>query len=307
MNKLQRLLIERQNLNQALRQFLITHNYLEAETPLLAPFLIPESYLEVFETKLTSPNLTTPQTAYLLASPEAFLKRLLSAGTGNIFSLSKAFRNGEPLGQKHNHEFTILEWYRVEYDYRQLMREIEQMIGFVAKEVRATIGINFTKPWEYLSVREAAAQFAPKERLSAENFEKVYVQYLEPNLGTRGVPTFIYDYPSWQSPLAKSNNGLAQRFELYINGVELVNGWTELTDWHVQKTNLENENSLRQKQGKEPLPLDYGFIESLKQGMPECAGAALGVDRLLMVLMGYPSIEEVLPFSSRALFGKEEN
>jgi lysyl-tRNA synthetase class 2 len=130
------------------------------------------------------------------------------------------------------------------------------------------------------------------------------VQFIEPNLGTRGVPTFVYDFPACQSPLAKSKNGLAERFELYINGVELVNGWTELTDAALQEENLHRENALRKRYGKQELPMDYGFVESLKQGMPECAGAAMGVDRLLMVLCDYSSIEEVIPFSSKELFGK---
>lgn len=306
MNQLRKLLKERQSLIQAIREFFAKNDYLEADTPLLAPSVIPESYLEIFETSLNSPNLNKQIPAYLLASPEAYLKRLLVLNSGNIFYLGKAFRNGEPLGQKHNHEFTILEWYRLGHDYMDMMREIEQMITYVANNSHSRVNINFAKPWEYLSVSEACIRFAPDQIMTPENFEHLYVKYLEPNLGTRGIPTFIYDFPSWQSPLAKSKEGLAERFELYINGVELVNGWTELTDPKVQEDNLNKENRLRESYGKAALPLDHGFVESLKQGMPECAGAALGVDRLLMVLFDYPSIQEVLPFSSFTLFGKKE-
>jgi len=304
MNQLQKLLKNRQNLNRAIRDFFASNGYLEADSPLLAPSVIPESYLEVFETSLRAPNLRDAKPAYLLASPEAFLKRLIVQDSGSIYYLGKAFRNGEPFGSKHNHEFTILEWYRIGYDYHQLMKEIEQMITYITINSHSTVRLNFSKPWEYLTIKEAGSRFAPGHKITPENFENLYVKYLEPNLGTRGVPTFIYDFPAWQSPLAKSANGLAERFELYINGVELINGWTELTDSKIQEKNLVTQNEERLKIGKQKLPLDFGFIQSLKQGMPECAGAAMGVDRLLMVLFGYSSIQEVIPFSSKTLFGK---
>jgi len=307
------LLTYRQQGLGALRQFLNKHEYLEAEVPVLVPSLIPESYLETFETELTSPR-KAPSKAFLTASPEAYLKRLLVEGVGNVFYLGKAFRNGEPLGSLHNHEFTILEWYKINYSYLELMKEIEQMIGFVAKELHTNIGINFEGPWEYLTISEAYSRFVPeteitnyKSQITNENFEKCYVQYIEPNLGTRGKPTFIIDFPAWQSPLAKpkelgKKTQTVERFELYINGIELINGWTELTDWKVQETNLLKENEERLSQGKKPLPMDKGFITALKKGMPECAGAAMGVDRLLMVLGGFKTLKAVLPFPTSEIF-----
>jgi len=305
MNPLRQLLQQRAQLHQAIRAYFAQTNCLEADSPLLAPAVIPESYLEIFETVLYSPSLSTPKPACLLSSPEAFLKRLLVTQSGSVFYLGKALRNGEPMGKWHNHEFTILEWYRVGFEYRRLMKDIEQMFKYLAVKLPIDIGINFEKDWECLTIAEASARFAQGHELTPENFEKIYVQFIEPNLGTRGVPTFIYDFPAQQSPLAKSNNGLAERFELYINGVELVNGWTELTDAALQAENLHRENALRKHYGKQELPMDNGFVESLKQGMPECAGAAMGVDRLLMVLCDYSSIEEVIPFSTKNLFHKK--
>ena len=289
-------ILQRQQLNSALRKFLFAHHYYEADIPLLSPKLIPESYLQVFDTKLTSPNLKTKKQFFLLASPEAYLKRLLVSERQNLFYLGKAFRNCEPLGRFHNHEFTILEWYKISYTYFDLMREIEQMINFIAKKIISQIGIDLTPPWEYLSIEQAYSKYARGKKLTPESFEKVYLEYLEPNLGTHGKPTFIYDFPDWHSPLAKAKNGLAERFELYINGVELINGWTELTDARQQKDNLEKQNQERIKRGSEILPLDNEFIKALEQGMPDCSGAAMGVDRLLMLLGNYQSLEEVILF-----------
>lgn len=294
-------ILKRQNLNFYLRQFLFDHDYFEADIPLLSPKLIPESYLQVFDTKLTSPNLKTKKQFFLLASPEAYLKRLLVSEKQNLFYLGKAFRNHEPLGRFHNHEFTILEWYKINYTYLDLMKEIEQMISYLAIKLRSQIGIDFSSPWEYLTLEQAYSKFAKNKKLNPETFEKIYVESLEPNLGKRGKPTFIYNFPDWQSPLAKAKNGYAERFELYINGVELINGWTELTDSKQQKLNLEKENKERIKRGLEKLPLDTDFIRALEQGMPECSGAAMGVDRLLMVLMGYKSLEKVILFPTAKL------
>lgn len=292
---------QRQKLQLELRHWLFTHGYYEADVPFLSPKLIPESYLQVFATKLTSPNLKKEADFYLLASPEAYLKRLLVSERENLFYLGKVFRNHEPLGQLHNHEFTILEWYKINYTYFDLMREIEQMIKFIARKMCSSINLNLNSPWEYLSIEQAYSKFAKTKEITPETFEQIYVEDLEPNLGTRGKPTFLYDFPSWQSPLAKAKNGVAQRFELYINGIELINGWTELTDAKQQKKNLIKQNQERSKNGLPKLPLDHGFIEALEQGMPKCSGAAMGVDRLLMVLCNYSSLEEVILFPTSKL------
>ena len=293
MNKI---ILQRQQLNFYLRDFLYHRDYFEADIPVLSPKLIPESYLQVFQTNLSSPNLKRNQPFYLLASPESYLKRLLVSERKNLFYLGKAFRNHEPIGRCHNHEFTILEWYKINYTYLDLMKEIEQMISFLASKLDTQLSVDFNSPWEYLTIEEAYSKFAKGKKLNKATFEQIYVELLEPNLGTRGKPTFIYNFPSWQSPLAKAKNGLAERFELYIKATELINGWTELTDPKLQKANLELENQERKKRGLKKLPLDTEFIKALEQGMPECSGAAMGVDRLLMILFDYQSISDVILF-----------
>ncbi len=285
----------RMQVNAALRQFLFQHGYLEVDVPVLAPSLIPESYLEAFATTFTSPQ-KKPQRAFLTASPEAFMKRLLSKLVhSNLFYLGHAFRNNEPTGALHNHEFTLLEWYKMRANYRQLMDEIEAMIR--------SLSHGYEKKWERISVAQAIEQFVPKSERSAD-FSRLYVQYLEPNLGTRGVPTFITDFPAESSPLAKTNpdGTTAQRFEMYINGIELINGWTELTDWRIQEKNLRKEQQLRTKLGKEPIVYDETFISALKRGMPSCSGAAMGVDRLIMVLGGFSKLSDVILFPCSTLF-----
>jgi len=209
----------------------------------------------------------------------------------------------------HNHEFTLLEWYKLGADYCNLMDELENMFKYTvqtyAKAVKEDLLFAVDTTFERITIHEAFERFVPnqhRENIQPEQFEKMYVEYIEPHMGTRGVPTFLIDFPTWQSPLAKEVKGVAQRFELYFNGLELANGWTELTDWKKQERNLIQENDEREKRGKEKVTMDMGFITALKNGLPNCAGAALGVDRLLMLLMKEKNVRHILPFSIKSLF-----
>jgi elongation factor P--(R)-beta-lysine ligase len=313
MKNLQYKIRKRNQCLQSIRNFLNKNKYLEVDVPTLVPALIAESYLTPFETELKTNGFST--NAYLTASPEAYLKRLLTKFPKSIYYLGKAYRNNEPFSRLHNHEFTILEWYKVGVDYMRLMNEIEQMIGYIATEMQVNIGVDFSSPWQYITLEEAFKKYVPKKELNniTENFEKLYVQYVEPNLGTKGKPTFVTNFPHYQSPLAKakaknSNNLLfkeeAERFELYINGVELINGWTELTNYKKQAANFKSEEEAIRAQGRDVYKIDWGFVEALKKGMPNCSGAAMGVDRLLMVLLGFSDLNEALLFPSKKLFKK---
>src|SRR3989338_4799795 len=222
-NKLINIIKSRQTVTQALRTYLWEHDYVEADVPVLVPTLIPESYIEFFETTVTDPQNKTFN-AYLTASPEAYLKRLLSLGVNtSIFYLGNAFRNGEPLGSVHNHEFTLLEWYKLGADYQSVMDETENMFKYTVQTYAKTHNVDLlfdtSHAFERISISEALTRFAPHKyhkNMPVEYFERVYVEYLEPNMGTRGAPTFLTDFPTWQSPLAKEENGTAQRFELYF-------------------------------------------------------------------------------------------
>ncbi|MCR4326524.1 MAG: hypothetical protein NUV52_02635 [Candidatus Roizmanbacteria bacterium] len=298
------ILKQRSSLNHGLRNFLEKHAYIEVDAPVLVPSVIPESYLEAFSTTFIAPHMK-PVPAYLTASPEAYLKRLLSMGIkSNLFYLGKAFRNNEPLDGVHNHEFTMLEWYRLSSDYEAFMTETESLLKSVMPPLYSG------KPWERISMEEAFTQFVPSnelqgntfDTLSSDRFSQLYVQYLEPNMGTRGTPTFLMDFPAMQSPLSASINGIAQRFELYLNGIELVNGCAELGDGTLLEQNLAEEVRIRQQLHKNPITPDQGFVDAMKKGIPPCCGAAMGIDRLLMVIGGYAKLSDVILFPSSTLF-----
>ena len=312
MNTIKDKLLFTAKVKRGIREFLESHNYVEADVPVLAPALIPESYLEPFATSLVDAAGTKKQ-AFLTASPEAFLKRLLCMGLqNNVFYLGKAFRNGEPLGKLHNHEFTLLEWYQLGGDYETLMKETEEMIRFVNTQItnnkiQTTYQLPVTS-FTRITIQEAFKKYANTDAftLDHDTFNKQYVQYVEPHLGF-DTPTFLINFPTWSSPLAKAqitNDKLqfAERFELYINGIELVNGWTELTDWEKQQENLQAEMETRNNYHMTPIVPDKGFIEALEIGMPACAGAAMGVDRLTMVLAGAKTLNDVIPFTTSELF-----
>jgi len=295
---------ERSRVNYNLRTFLQEHSYLEVDVPVLVPSLIPESYLDTFSTTFIAPHMK-PVPAYLTASPEAYLKRLLSMGIHrNLFYLGKAFRNNEPMDGVHNHEFTILEWYRLCPDYEAFMQETEAMLKAVMPPAYTDT------PWERISMEEAFRKFVPAselkgktfDSLSSDRFTQLYVQYLEPNMGTRGTPTFLMDFPAIQSPLSASKNGIAQRFELYLNGIELVNGCAELGDGAALEQNLAEEIRIRSELKKSSIIPDQGFIDAMKNGIPPCCGAAMGIDRLLMVMGGYQKLSDVILFPSSKLF-----
>ncbi len=312
-----------------IRQFLEKKGYQEIDLPVLSPALIPESYLEVFETEFYF--LNARQKLYLIPSPELFLKRLLVAGIGDCFYLGKSFRNSEPSSSLHSPEFEMLEIYKIGVDYLKLADEILEMLRSLNREIQnwrdklSMVGhyektnckINFDK-WEKITVGQAFekyGQISQKELFNQRLFlikarekgyrtegfsyeeiwSQIYVSEVEPNLGKNGYPTLIYDYPKELAALAKLNpdKRTAQRFEFYINGVELGDCYTELGDWREQLTRFEQEIKKRKKMKKIDHPIDKGFIEALKYELPFCSGVAIGLERLMMVLLGLSSINDL--------------
>jgi lysyl-tRNA synthetase class 2 len=247
---------------------------------------------------------------YLHPSPELCMKRLLAAGLPRIFQISKCFRKGER-GDLHLPEFTLLEWYRTGIDYQALMEECEALISFLAERLGRgeTIlyrgrDIDLRPPWERLSVSAAFDRYASLtlgQALSKGCFDQVLVEEIEPHLGmTR--PTFLYDYPAPLAALARlkpGNKALAERFEIYLAGLELANGFSELNDPREQRARFEAVRQSRLLGGtaeKEVYPLPERFLQSLED-MPEAAGIALGVDRLAMVFCGASRIDQVVSFT----------
>ncbi|MGD9034187.1 MAG: EF-P lysine aminoacylase EpmA [Desulfobacteraceae bacterium] len=307
MDEQQRLAAKRSNLwlrarlIQAIRRFFIKRDYLEVETPHLIPAPAPEVHIDAI--KAGGPFLHT--------SPELCMKRLVSAGYSRIFQICRCFREGER-GEHHLAEFTLLEWYRAGIDYVELMDDCEEMVlsvsrdlGFGAKIHFQGQDIDLKRPWKRMSVKEAYEQYAsmPMERaLALKQFDEVMVREIEPHLGTPK-PTFLYDYPSEFAALARLKENdprVAERFEIYMGGLELANAFSELTDVKEQEARFERDRLKREQLGKTLYPLPEKFLEALAH-MPNSVGVAFGLDRLAMVFSNAGKIDEVISFSPEEL------
>jgi lysyl-tRNA synthetase class 2 len=288
---------KRAALIQAIRLFFIDRDYIEVDTPVRLPVLIPEAYNEPVESG----------DCYLQTSPEICMKRILAeTGCQKIFQLCPCFRKNER-GDRHLPEFTMLEWYRTHCDYHSLMDECEELVKYLAQADGQRLSlvlndkvIDLTKPWMRLSVEEAFRKYGSMSlyrALDENRFEEILCQDIEPELG-QDVPVFLYDYPVSLGALArqnKENPSVAERFELYIGSIELANGFSELTDQAEQRQRLKKELQLIEKQGGSSTGLPEKFLSSLPQ-MKETAGIALGLDRLAMVLWNKVTIDEVVSF-----------
>jgi len=286
---------------QEIRRFFIEGGYLEVETPLRIPAPAPESHID-----------PVPADGWFLqTSPEICMKRMLAAGYGRLFQICHCWRAGER-GRMHVPEFTMLEWYRAGTDYAGLMDECERLVrsivegmGFGGKLAFRGGTIDSAAPWERITVREAFVRhggMTMEEALERDVFDEVMVERIEPCLGN-GRPTFIHDYPACRGALARlkpDDPTVAERFELYIGGVELANAFSELTDPVEQRTRFESEATFRATRGQITLPLPENFLAELAE-MPPSAGIALGVDRLVMVLLDAASIDEVVAFTPEEL------
>jgi lysyl-tRNA synthetase class 2 len=308
----------RARLLERVRAFFSERGVLEVETPILSTAAVTDPMLASLATHYTGPRFPRGQTFYLHTSPEFPMKRLLAAGSDSIYQVCKVFRDGEA-GRWHNPEFTLVEWYRTGFDHHRLMDETDEL---ATRLLSPTLTLDAT---ERLSYREAfqrhagldphtslAGDFAAAARarkvsvtpaLLAQNDLDVWRDLLlthvvEPKLGQRRL-TFIYDYPTSQASLARIQPGdppVAARFELYLNGIELANGFHELTDADQQRTRFEQQLHARAASGQPVVPLDERLLAALAQGLPDCAGVALGFDRLVMLAAGARTIAEVLAF-----------
>ncbi len=290
-------LMQRARIIQRIRAFFIESGFLEVETPQRIPANAPETHIR----PLASGDWQ------LQTSPELAMKRLLAAGYNNIFQISHCWRDAER-GRKHLPEFTMLEWYRSHCDYTQLMSDCENLLRFLLPETELNYQgqrINLDQPFERLSVAEAFHRYTDTDPLSAireDRFDELIAFSIEPRLGlTR--PTLLYEYPAELASLARCKPGqpeLAERFELYIAGLELANAFSELTDPKEQRLRFSMEmlkipaNNGRQTNLPEP------FLSDLHR-MPQAAGIALGVDRLVMLLTNSHSIDQVVAFTPEEL------
>lgn len=290
----------RARLIQCIRLFFINNNFLEVETPLRIPAPAPEEHIEAIRS----------EDWFLQTSPELCMKRLLSAGYQRIFQIGKCFRAGER-GDKHLTEFTMLEWYIAGFDYQKLMDQCEKLIRAVAKDLGVTElnrnnqKINLVPRWDRITVADAFLKYAPvsvDEAMARDIFDETLVDYIEPQLGINS-PTFIYDYPAKLAALAKlkdSNPAVSERFELYISGLEIANGFSELTDATEQRRRFEEALKKRIAKNWARYDMPEKFLQFL-EAMPPSAGIALGIDRLVMVMTGALRIDDVVAFTPENL------
>ena len=300
---------QRAELLTNLRRFFHARNVLEVETPLLCSSGITDPSIEPFTVPCGD---TSPR--FLQTSPEYAMKRLLAAYGEPMFQIARAFRAGEA-GARHNPEFSLLEWYRPGFDHHQLMDEVAELVC-------ECLG---ARPVEKFSYRQlflqrlaldpftasvAELEAVARQHLDAGNLsgdrdlwlDLLMSHVLEPGLG-KGVLTFVYDYPASQAALARvvaaGDVNVGQRFELYVDGVELANGYCELTDAAEQRQRFTRDNALRRERGQSERPVDEYLLAALEHGLPDCSGVALGIDRLLMLVTGAADIKDVLAFDWR--------
>lgn len=281
-----------------IRKFFMNQGYTEVETPIRLPSIIPEDHIEPF----------LSEDFFLQASPEICMKRLLSRGHKKIFQICKTFRKNER-GRLHIPEMTMLEWYHAGRNYLDLMKETEDLITKLAsvfnagKVTRENKETSLDQPFERLSVYDAVKKytsFSFEEVLN--NFDEIFGIEICPRLGF-GKPVFLYDFPASQASLSKlceNDINFCQRFELFISGIEICNCYTELTDPEEQKQRFIQSINYRKSRQLKVSQLPQKFLEDLGK-MPEASGNALGIDRLLMVLMNKDTIDDVLCFSPEDL------
>ncbi|MBI3577764.1 EF-P lysine aminoacylase GenX [Candidatus Gottesmanbacteria bacterium] len=328
----------RERVIKAIRKFFDERGFHEVETPTLIAHPAAESYLDVFETTLLDRH-RKPTKAYLSTSPEVALKKLLVAGIGNCYSLTKSFRNMETQSRLHNPEFTILEWYRIGATYTDIMKDCEELLLSIAQGSDLRKGqtpllryqgetIDLSPPWERISISKAFKKYAhvdfdeffdfEKAKQIAERkgykvgknttweelFNQIFLNEIESHLGHKK-PTILYDFPSAMGALAKKKSSdprFAERFEFYIAGLELGDCYSELTDAKEQEERFERELRELRRLGKTVYDYDHDFIEALKVGLPECSGIAVGVDRLVMLFADTKDIADTLYFPGKESF-----
>ncbi|WP_346838604.1 EF-P lysine aminoacylase EpmA [Microbulbifer sp. SAOS-129_SWC] len=288
-----------------IRRFFAARDVLEVDVPALSRRATSDPHIDSISAHCNG------ATAYLATSPEFALKRLLAAGLGDCYSLAKAFRQGEA-GGRHNPEFTMLEWYRCGWDDRHLMGEVGELLGQLLgiEQIQSLsyrelflreLGLDpHRAPEEELracAAREIELAFEPADR--DECLDLLMSHHLEARMGS-GI-TLLYDFPASQAALARvaaddAGTPVARRFEAYAGGMELANGYWELTDAAEQRRRFEADHRYREQRGLPRYPLEERLVDALAAGMPDCAGVALGVDRVLMLAGGYARIEEVIAF-----------
>lgn len=325
----------REQVIDGIRDFFKQQDFHEVETPMMVKYPGTEPFLEVFETKLTWAD-GHAERAFMSTSPEFAMKKLLVAGFDKLFQICKSFRNGEGVSSRHNPEFTILEWYRANASYEEIMTDCHDLLLSLAQKIKGTNVIEFhgrsydlAKPWQKISVSEAFAKWvgvsteamldreqlverARREGYQVTNetsweeaFNQLLLNLIEPRLAEFDVPVILYDYPASQAAYSKkkaTDTRFAERFEFYLGGYELGNAFSEENDPQVQEKKFRADLALRKELGKTDYGLDQDYIDALREGLPATGGIAVGVDRLVMIFANTESIQDTIFFPATELF-----
>lgn len=305
-------LLKRAAIMAEIRRFFADRGVLEVETPTMSQATVTDVHLVPFQTRFVGPGAADGLTLYMMTSPEYHMKRLLAAGSGSIYQLGRSFRN-EEAGRHHNPEFTMLEWYRPHYDMYRLMNEVDDLLQQIL-DCNSAETLSYQQAFlrhldidplsaDKAQLREAAAKLDLSNIADTEEDRDTLLQLLftvgvEPHIG-RDKPAFVYHFPASQASLAEistEDHRVAERFEVYFKGIELANGFHELTDGDEQLQRFEQDNRIRAKRGLPQNPIDMNLIATLKQGLPDCSGVALGVDRLVMLKLGAERLDDVIAF-----------
>jgi len=302
-----------------IRSFFDKKNYLELDTPLLSPDLIPESCLDVFRTQRTFPHGSKKESRslWLIPSPEIWMKKIIARFCVNVFQICKCFRNRESQGHLHNAEFTMLEYYTMDADYMDSLALTEELFAYLAKELSPFLN----PPFERITVAQAFSRFADFDLFAAsekkgaleeqarrlgldppvglstpELYDLIFIHAVEPHL-KKEKPVALLDYPAFVPCLAKKspNGKTVERWELYYGGIELANCFSEETDGQKVKEFFLNEEAARERAFLERHNVDHDYWK-IFENFPRCSGVAMGLDRLIMALTGFSNIEAVLPF-----------
>ncbi len=305
-------LLKRAAILADIRRFFADRGVLEVDTPAMSQATVTDIHLVPFKTRFVGPGAAQGMDLWLMTSPEYHMKRLLAAGSGPIYQMNRSFRN-EEAGRHHNPEFTMLEWYRPHYDMYRLMNEVDDLLQQILECDNA----------ETLSYQQAFIRCLNIDPLSAEKealvtvaetlgvgdlaaaeddrdtiLQLLFMLGVEPNIG-QDKPAFVYHFPASQASLAEistEDHRVAERFEVYYKGIELANGFRELTDAREQRQRFMQDNRRRAEKGLPQQPIDQLLLDALEHGLPDCSGVALGVDRLIMLALKAESLSEVIAF-----------
>ena len=310
------LLRKRAEIIRIVRDFFYSREYLEIDTPALSPFLIPESPIEIFKTELISPYSNQKREMYLTPSPEIWMKKALSEGSGNIFQITKSFRNSEQKGKQHNNEFTMMEWYTTGADYKDSLNLTENLLSELYSKFKTEL---IKPPVMKISIKEAFSRYTgidldrctSKEDFHEEikrnryeinssysweeTFNSLFLSEVETKLPA-DKPVVLFDYPVQIPCLAKKteNRRFYERWELYINGIETANCYTEETDKDEIDRFFKSEFRLKASSSV-PHHVDFSYTDLFKS-FPDCSGTAVGIDRLVMAAAGVDNIKDILSF-----------